>query len=302
MNNYIAHNQRIASEWVLPDGVFPCSAGPFDLCFLRGSIPRPPLFQEAQASSTFTEGYHDFYWPEVGYFRTCKDGQVIVDEKPDAPLGLVGHVLLGPIIADWLMWKGLLVLHANCLVYPGGAFGIVGKSGAGKSTLGAAMVRAQAVPHGDDVISVDLATGLVPFGTFRTKLNPDSLDALGVCHEELPRVYSTVKKKSVVLGQFPTGDLPAARPLRAIYCLIDSEDHSPRIEQVDVLTAPLKVLEDVFRIEVQQRSVGLQALFDQCGQLTAQVPVFRLHRKKDLQELDRLAQTVREHFELLTSP
>ncbi len=300
MKTYIAHSQRIQSEWVLPEGVLPHQAGPFDLCFRRGKIELPSFLREDQGYCDFFPEFHDFYWPELGYFRTHQSGEVLVDEKPDAAAGLVQHVLLGPIMADWLMWKGLLPLHANCLSYSGGAFAIVGDSGAGKSTLGAAMSRADAVPHADDLIGVNIDTTLVPFGTSRTKLNPDVLAALRVDHENLPLVYATVEKKSVVLGNVSADQIPEDQPLRAIYCLVDSEDDTPRIDQVNALLAPLRIMQDVFRLEVQHRATSLQTVFDQCGKLSKRVPVFQLRRKKDLRHLEQLAHTLRDHFQHLT--
>ena len=208
------------------------------------------------------------------------------------PSGLVQHVLLGPVLADVLMSRGRIPLHANVVGTGAGAVAVVGPPGAGKSTLGAALACRGAVPWADDLASVDPDSGLVPFGTGRSKLNLDALRALGMDERAAVPIYAGVDKRSVVLPGAPV-QAGADRPLRAIYRLVD--DDTIGIDDTPVLVRPLGLMRDVFRVEVQQHAIGAQALLDRCARLSERVPLYLLRRPRSMERLFEAADALLDH-------
>lgn len=295
MRRYFAHALRIQSDWALPDGVLSGTEGPFDLLFERSESALPNMGDGQGAYFRFGDGAHDYYWPELGTISVQRSGRVAIYEKADAPTGLVPHVLLGPVMGDWLMHAGKLPLHSNCIEFDGAALAVVGPSGAGKSTLGAALTLAGGSTHGDDLVGIDPDTTLVPFGTARTKLNPDVLGQLGIDQAPLPRVYSTIDKRSVVVGETPAA-APPELPLRAIYRLVDSEQDEPEFEKLDVFQSALGILGDVFHLELQTKAVGAPGLLQMTSRIAEKVPLYLLRRKRKLTSLNSLAGQVRDHF------
>jgi hypothetical protein len=243
--------------------------------------------------------YHEFHWPELGTVRIEKSGVVTVHERPQVAEGLVAHVLLGAVMADWLLMKGQIALHANCVTFGHRGLALVGQSGAGKSSLGAALTQAGAQPHGDDLVSIDPVDAFVPFGTSRAKLNPDVLAALGMDTQSLPRVYSTVEKRTMPLTA--SGDPPRPVKLDAIYVLLEGSEQDPSFVKLDGFGAAMAILSNIFHIEFHKETIGAQSLLDRSARVASKTPVFLLRRQKDLGKLLPLAECVKDHFLSLSS-
>ncbi len=297
MNAYLAHGLKIQSDRVLPPGVESAQeVGPFDLRITSGKVDWDPNADFSQGLFRQNEREHAYHWPEIGRISVSHDGTVVVDAKATVPSGLVEHVLLGPILADWFVRQGRLPLHASAVNTDAGLIGVVGPSGAGKSTLAAALVRQRGTAHGDDLLNVCPQTGRTPYGTARTKLNPDSLLALRHREDELSFVFAGNPKRALIqeIPQLGMSLREHAPPLRAIYRLAETQD-APHFERLHSMKAAFGLLMDVFMVDVQTKVLGPQALLQRCAELSSAVPVFLLHRRKDLSELDQLAAAVIAH-------
>lgn len=301
----------IQSAWALPPGVIHSPEGhePIDLSIEAGRLN---WATDCNLETTFfwvDNESHSFYWPEIGGFRVFKDGRVIVDAKSTAPQGLVEHILLGPVLADVFSRRARLPLHASCVRAGQETIAIVGPSGAGKSTLAAALVKNGALTHGDDLLNVCPKTGEVPFGTARSKLNTDSAASLGHNENTLDAVFEGNAKKALVLQHSsetsdatPQVSVPPPARLTAIYRLVDHNEAEPQFERLPSMQAALGLVMDTFMVEVHSRLLGGQQLLDRCSSLAGVVPLFLLKRRKDLNQLDRLAQAVLQHAALLKDP
>lgn len=297
MPAYVAFGLRIHSERELPDGVL---LGSEDSASLPDVTIRwapeegtavAPSESELDGWFEFGPELHRFGWPELGSVEISRGREVLVRPVHDPAQGLVEHVLLGPVMADILLSRGLLPLHASANCVGDAAVAFVGRSGQGKSTLAAALHRAGHQAHADDLLAVPSeGEPLVPFGISRIKLNPDSARSVGDDPEAMPFVYSGVSKRTKVI----LSDL--ARPprcLRGIYRLLDGPDLS--ITKVDPRKALFELYKNCFRVEVEQHALGLSELLRRCAAVATRVPVFDLVRPRDLAQLDRVVSAVVEH-------
>lgn len=278
----------------MPAGTRKGGVGPPDLHFRAAALPLPSDMDPGEGFYRFQSHDHLFYWPRVGAVCLRADGQVSVDQKRDVPDGLVAHVLLGAVLADWLLWRGQLALHANGVVLDGGVVAITGATGAGKSTLGAALAAAGGKPHCDDLLAVDPASATVPFGTQRAKLNPDVVEAIGLNADGAPPIYEGIDKRNVLLAAPAEADAESPK-LCGIYRLVDADVEAPGFERLRSMQAALAVMMDVFRVEIEQHALGAEVLLERCAKLAERVPVFLLRRKRDLAQLDALAHALLAH-------
>ncbi len=299
MPAYVAFGLRIQAERELPDGVQAAS-------FV--SAPDVTIrWAEAQGSASasepgwfeFSPGLHRFGWPEVGTveIRAVRVGvegaqhQVTVHPVVDVAAGLVEHVLLGPVIADILLSRGFVPLHASANCVSDQVVAFVGRSGQGKSTLAAALHRLGHDAHADDLLAVPGAgEPRVSLGISRIKLNPDSARSTGDDPSGLPVVYAGTEKRSKAIL---SDRRRPARPLRAIYRVLDGDALS--IRRLEPRVALLELVRNCFRVEVEQHAVGLGELMRRAAHVATRVPMFDLVRPRDLTQLERVARAVSEH-------
>jgi hypothetical protein len=317
MPAYVAFGLRIHSERELPDGVQLAS----DHVEREPAAPDVTIrLAPAQGTATpssegaldgwyeFAPERHRFGWPEVGSVEIERGRDVLVRPLTDVAEGLVEHVLLGPVMADILLSRGLVPLHASASCVEGGAVAFVGRSGQGKSTLAAALHRKGQLAHADDLLAVPVEVGgtareqdthgvpEVPFGISRIKLNPDSALSTGENPDGMPPVYAGVAKRSKVI--LWTNERPAL-PLRAIYRVLDGDEIA--ITKLDPRKALFEVYRNCFRVEVEQHAVGIAELLRRCASVATRVPCFDLVRPRDLARLEAVAAAVVEHARALPS-
>jgi hypothetical protein len=313
---YLAFGLRIQSERELPDGVqadlrrvssfSPDSSSSeeseTDLT-VRWAEPDARVLAMAEAGGDdgwfeFHGDVHRFGWPTVGTFEIFRGREVLVRPQPNAPKGLVEHVILGMVIADVLLTRGFIPLHSSANCVGEGTVAFVGVSGQGKSTMAAAMHQAGYAAHADDLLALPVdSEPLVPFGISRIKLNPDSAQTVGEDPQALSMVYEGIEKRSkiVVLDR----ERPA-RPLTAIYRLVDAPEVS--IVRVDPRKALFELFSNCFFVEIEMRACGPQELMRRCASVATRVPLFELRRPRDFQRLPEVVEAVATHARSLAQP
>ncbi|TVQ55761.1 MAG: hypothetical protein EA366_10445 [Spirulina sp. DLM2.Bin59] len=133
--------------------------------------------------------------------------------------------LIGPVLAFWLRWRGVLCLHGSAVQMGEGAIAFVGPAGAGKSTTAALFAQAGYSVITDDVVVIQQHPGGKPHiipGYPRLRLWQNSVQLLYGSPQALPRIvpnHPTWDKQYLDLTQRPYQFQHQALPLRRLYCL-----------------------------------------------------------------------------------
>ncbi len=238
------------------------------------------------------------------YFRGVVEGlasfevrygsEVLVQPCPDIDDGLLRPLILGPLMSILLRQRGLLVLHASCVVLQDKAVAFMGNSGWGKSTLAELFYSRGKCLITDDVMAIEVETTppcVVPSYP-QIKLMPDAALSLGHASDRFPLLNS----HSIKLARSVDHDFcQTPVPLHCIYVLDTGEQHQ---------ITPI-LLQDAFQELIRHsRAVGLlnapdfrSAHLQQCASLLTHVPLLRLRRQMSLDLLPELVDLVSQNVE-----
>ncbi|MCU0912244.1 MAG: serine kinase [Rhodobacteraceae bacterium] len=287
-----AYGLAIASDLALPELAALGTPCPADLAIRR--VPEVALPCEAVALPAWHRFGPDaalFRWAEVGAFAVAPDGSRIeAAPNPGTDDALAAFPLLGPVLAEALRRRGLLVLHAGAVEMGGQGIAVMADKGVGKSTAVAALLAAGARLLADDLAAVDPgAWSLLP-GFGQLKLAPAALEAFPPQGATLrPSVHAAIGKTRVLV---PGLMAPGPVPVRRLYVL----ERGPGPEAAVAAMPPDAALPALLRFAYAAR-FGRQAvegaagavLFRQAVALAARGGVRRLAVP---QGLDRLAGTL----------
>lgn len=177
---------RIRSEWPLPE-LMPWQAEdrPFDVVIRRGFVPAKlaGTVRETPLVQVNEQNWLRYSVRNIADYLVRGGNEVVIDTPHAADTQDVTLFLLGSVLGFLCHQRGLLPLHASCVLFHGQVIVFAGPSGAGKSTLAALLLAQGARLLSDDVavINVQADGGPVLLPTFpRQKLWRDTLDALGL--------------------------------------------------------------------------------------------------------------------------
>lgn len=227
----------------------------------------------------------------VGTFYIEEGRRIIIDPVDGVEDGILRTILLGPVLSVLLRQRGLLVLHASCVIIDGLAVAFIGASGAGKSTTAEAFYAAGHRVLTDDVTAIDSASGthhVIP-GYPQIKLMPDAAASLVDDGADLPLLFGHALKHTHRIDQdFPTAPVPLAK----IYVLDRGDDHGIEpLPKQDIFPVVLCNSRGVTLLRTPSYSAAHLAT---CTQLLTQVPTARLHRRFGLDALPDLVALVEE--------
>lgn len=267
---------RVRSEWALPELVaWSGDDRAPDIAIRIGEVPaeldgitgRTPLVQ------VNAQGWLRYTVRGVATYLV-RDGNAVIIDTPHPPdTADVALFLLGSVLGFLCHQRGLLPLHASCVVLDGKVFAMAGHSGAGKSTLAALLLAQGAWLLSDDVTVIDIRAEGGPrvLPTYpRQKMWRDTLDTLGIA----PGRYL---RSTVHLEKFDrqVADRFESAPMRLDgVCQINLQmrENSLRIVPLDGLAAVRMLYENVYR----RTAAGLLGRSDQvfadCAALSAQLP------------------------------
>jgi hypothetical protein len=238
-----------------------------------------------------------FRFPRVADFIVSADHRSIrCVTQSDTSLETVKHLLLDLVLPRVLSQRGQMVIHASCVLIPGGTVAFMGASGAGKSTIAAALHSRGFPILSDDCLLLqergDLIYGAPSYVTLR--LWPDSVT--GVFGDDMPTrpVTHQSSKKRLLLPQGDTAPKEGAFPLHAIYCLDRAPRHSEGID-IRRQTSKRDAFLTLARNSFQLNTIDLESIdemFTSVERIITAVPLYSLNFRRDYDNLDALCRAV----------
>lgn len=268
----------------------------FMLAKVPESLPQPewdwtsPRLQLTKETALYTV-------PDTARYLIEGGRKVRITPSPSAAQENVRAFLLGTVFGILCHQRGAFPLHASAVIANDTAYAFVGPSGAGKSTTGAWLATRGFPLLSDDICTltgIDDNTPTVQSGAPRIKLWLDALDTLGIDPQGLQRDSNRTDKFHLIANQ--SAPVNRAR-LGAIYLLTNDETSPVHIQgPLKALDAIAAISDNTYRVELLA-PLGLSARhFQRCAALARNVPVFRLHRPRDLGALNSLAKALEAHW------
>ncbi len=227
--------------------------------------------------------------PGVGRFLVEDGRHVTLERAPTAHDDALAVQFLDAALALALQQRGVVVLHANAAVTPGGAVAIGGESGVGKSTTLAALLAHGCTMLTDDITVICRRTdgGLeVMPGMPLVPLTDHSAAQLGQDISGLPR-FPWRRMKSLLPTRTHMASAPA--PLRALYILQVHEDDTVHVQ-------PLRGVEKFAAVKHQLYGPLLPTqhtlIFPLLCAIVRQVDVFDLRRPAQRWTAEELVEVI----------
>jgi hypothetical protein len=294
--HYTAFGLDICTCLPLPELLTGRAGRPADVRISYASLPRPPANELDDGRYAAYNGREaQLYWEWIGMFVVQDGCRILIDPLPDLPDGVLRQFLLGSVFSVLLHQRGHLVLHASAVAIDNAAAVFVGHKGFGKSTTAAALHARGHTLLTDDVVAMDLGNPAGPmvlpsFPQF--KLWPETASFLGVDPQQLPQlvdVPEVVKRARPIDAGFAT----TALPLRAIFML--DVDDTVQIEAVSAQHAFLALMphwQSARQGEKFAKVVGSPEFFQKGAALVANVPVYRLGRPFDFDQMPQVINAI----------
>ena len=295
MPSYRAYGLQIDSELVLPELV--AGEGEAEVTIRFGAVTgsRAETAGRGWAFHATPEGVV-LSWSGVGAFLVRDGREIVMDPLPGVEERVLRLFLLGTTLAVLLHQRGWVVLHGSVVASAGRALAFVGPKQAGKSTIAALLHGRQYDLLADDVVAIDLSQGdpLALSGFPQMKLWPDSIEAVGLAAEALPRLRAELEKRSYRVAH---GFSQHPVPLRCIYTL--SRGPRLKIERLRPAEALKALMPHWYGARYGMellRALGLVAFFRQCTSLASTVAICRLERPTSLSDLPEVARLIDAHL------
>jgi hypothetical protein len=293
---YRVFGLTVASEYELPELEKIAHSEQTDVRIVLGETPpelagatlcRPHLQIAPQSLLLKVRVAGDFW---------VRDGQeIVVNPLPDVPAENVRLFLLGSAFGAILYQRGILPIHGSALVYGGQTLILTGVTGAGKSTMAAALVRKGCKLLTDDVAAVTFDSVGMPWvqpAYPQQKLWRDSAAAMDLATGRLLRVMADQAKYAI-----PVVELYHAEPaiLTTVFHLIKPVGNEAAMLCLEPVRGVAKlplILQNVYRPRFV-KGLGIQGEhLQRCFRLAEKVKTARVHRTRDLGELEKLTELV----------
>ncbi len=291
------YGYRLRSDIALPSLPLLTDAGAPDLTLRRG--PVPDCLPEPSWSSPFVEiGTDGTLLARIGdtlKFIIQNGRDIVLDQHSRAETSVIETFLFSVVAGSILHQRGMLALHASCVMIGDKAIALAGVSGRGKSTLaGALSMQGHAVVT-DDICPITFRenAALVIPGPARVRLWPDAAQMLGLSQDHLAIGRPQHPKRILAVA----GPNATPKPLAALIRIaIDKRLNEPVLYRLNGAAAITPIEEIVYRARLGRRLGRRIGLFTDLVRLAGLVPIFQLVRPEGDGNLPRLADLVRSVF------
>jgi hypothetical protein len=296
---YTAYHLVIQSDLPLPD--LTVCQGEADVIirvgdgaqFAPGALDKPGYsFLSAKLAAV--------YAPVVGLFVVRDGNEIIVSPAPNVEASVLRNFVITVCLNILLYQRGLFLLHASAIAANGVGIAFMGESGWGKSTIAASLQTRGYALVADDTLAADAESPGAPviFPAFpQLKLLPNTLVALNIAPERLPRVHPFEEKR---LHRSEADFALTSLPLKRIYVL-DRGEHNliERIGPQDTFKALfihsyVGHLSHLYGINILAATGQIDSHLRHCAKIANTVPVLRLARRWDIANLSALAALIEE--------
>jgi hypothetical protein len=214
----------------------------------------------------------------------------IVSRAPDTPDTTIQHCILDQVIPRLLAHDGAFVLHAGAVRIGDAAVLFVGESGLGKSTLTASFARADIPILSDDAVVVTNRDGKIYARAVYPglRLLPDSLLALFPAdHPTTDMAHYSDKRRVMVDAAVTDADLPVA----AVFLLGDDglPPDQPEVRPMNAAAACMALVDQTFAADPLRGAVERMRF---ASQIVRNIPVLKLHYKRDYDALPKVRETL----------
>ena len=215
--------------------------------------------------------------------------------------GKLRPFLFGSVMSSLLRLRGTICLHASVVSLEDKAIAFAGRKGAGKSTTVAALAQRGAALLTDDIaaINVERERFVVHPGAMDIRLLQSSVGALYGTEGSVsqPGIDGKVRVRlSADAGPF--GRFASrAMPLAAVYLFADdlSSGTQPSISMVPPRERYMALFQHLYGFWLD-KDLTHGADFKKLSLLANSVPVYRIHRRRELDELPMMCDAVIENL------
>jgi energy-coupling factor transporter ATP-binding protein EcfA2 len=206
---------------------------------------------------------------------------------PSAGPEIVRQAILGPVLAELLDQRNVLVLHGSAIDVGGRAVVFLGPSGVGKSTIAGAMLGAGHLHISDDLVVVAEGAGgpAIHPAWSQVKLTTKAIAAFSLGHLASSPLGPGDARLSV---HPPMSAVAGPIPLARIYSLADG----PQVAATEIPQHKAFALLVANTYSQARISLRRARHFAQITDLARQVPLRSLERPRALAEMKKVPRTV----------
>lgn len=235
--------------------------------------------------------------PGIARFLLNAGREIVVAAEHDAGDADIAVFILGTVFGILLHQREQIVLHASAVRVGGKAVLFCGPSGAGKSTLAAALAQ-----HGFPLVTDDLCTlaldqGAVPFvhpDGRQLKLWAQAINRLDLAGQRGARVRECLEKYYVDPAEAFTEPLP----LGAVYALREARPpHRAGIERPNIVDAALTLRRNAYRPLLVRRLNQKANYFHAAATIANAAGIFYLTRALDFAKLLEVIGRLEAHWQ-----
>ena len=228
--------------------------------------------------------------PGVAKFLISNGTKILVEPESGINESILSPYILGSAMAVLLQQRGLLVLHASCVIVNDVAVAFLGNSGDGKSTICSAFHSQGYRILTDDVMAIDVEDNIKVIPSIpEIKLRSDSSNSLGYQAGNLSPLHPITQKKIYKIESGFSND-PIA--LKKIYLLDKGEQN--QIKPLSNQESFIKLVKHTRAVKTLKSQNLDQAHFLKCAKIANKVELSRLIRKFALSELPSLVSLVEQ--------
>jgi len=254
------------------------------------AIPDRPIYR---GNSTVEDSNVQLEVYGVGRYSAVKGSHVRVTPEAGARPEDVRLYLTGLILGVILHQRGMLALHASCVVIDGTAVAFACPSGGGKSTLAAALLRRGATFVSDDICVLtrgEMGETLVWAGPARLKLDARGLSELNHATDEYELAGGDRGKYHLPVEE----DMPVRRgavPISRVYQLAFHEGE-PRIERLTGVEAISVLVDETYLVAFAAGRKRSHEIFLKTAAVSGSLTVGRLFRPRGFEHLDSIVDLI----------